>query len=201
MDKSYGQMFQDLIVLEHLNWLENGIYVEIGALDGISHSNTMLLEQHFNWNGILVEPNPQFSSHLKKNRGNNHLDFSAVSSRSGQRLKLLIAKNKGHSTLSEFTNDASIYEDEFEVDSISLNDLLRKYLLPVKINYLSIDTEGGELAILESFTFKDFAIDFISVEHNHSHERQAIFELLTRHGFKRVLRNISSVDDWYTSDS
>ncbi len=201
MDKSYSQMFQDLIVMDNLNWLENGIYIEIGALDGITHSNTILLEQYFNWNGILVEPNPQFSCHLKKYRGNNHLDFSVVSSRSDEKLQLLIAKDKGHSTLTEFKNQASIYTDQFEVYSISLNSLIRKYHLPVKINYLSIDTEGGELKILESFNFKDYDIDFISIEHNYSPERSTIFELLTRHGFTRVFENISSVDDWYISTS
>ena len=194
-------MFKDLIVMDNLNWLENGIYIEIGALDGISHTNTMLLEQYFNWNGILVEPNPQFSSHLKKNRGNNHLDFSSVSSRSGKKLQLRIAKNKGHSSLSEFTNLATIYEDEFQVDSITLNHLTRKYLLPVKINYLSIDTEGGELKILEIFTFKDYDLEFISIEHNYGPERQVINKLLTRHGFTRVFENISSIDDWYISAS
>lgn len=39
----------------------------------------------------------------------------------------------------------------YAVETISLRDLLRTHDAPVRIDYLSIDTEGSEFAILDSF--------------------------------------------------
>lgn len=48
---------------------ENGFYVESGAYDGETLSNTLMLERMRNWNGLLVEPNPDvFTKLIKKNR-------------------------------------------------------------------------------------------------------------------------------------
>ena len=42
-------------LLKYLNY-ENGFFIECGANDGVSQSNTLLLEQKLNWSGLLIEP-------------------------------------------------------------------------------------------------------------------------------------------------
>jgi len=49
-----------------------GIYLEAGANDGVSHSNTYALEMS-GWTGILVEPSPVAFRLLAKTRPNNVL--------------------------------------------------------------------------------------------------------------------------------
>jgi FkbM family methyltransferase len=62
------------------------VYVEAGANDGISHSNTYSLEQ-MGWSGILIEPSPLSFAILKENRPNNLLFNTAlVESESEKRL-------------------------------------------------------------------------------------------------------------------
>jgi|TARA_B100000315_G_scaffold229571_1_gene239266 hypothetical protein len=51
---SYGQLMQDLFVDYILN-KDNGFFVEVGACDGLVHSNTFWLEKNRNWNGILCD--------------------------------------------------------------------------------------------------------------------------------------------------
>ena len=37
---------------------KNGFFVECGALDGETRSNTLILEEELEWNGILIEADP-----------------------------------------------------------------------------------------------------------------------------------------------
>ena len=48
-------------------------YIEIGANDGISQSNTKYLELYDGWNGILIEPIPDVYSKLVRNRSASNI--------------------------------------------------------------------------------------------------------------------------------
>ena len=47
---------------------ENGVYLEVGANNGISQSNTILLERRFNWSGLLIEPVPRLFRQCRRAR-------------------------------------------------------------------------------------------------------------------------------------
>ena len=85
----------------------------------------------------------------------------------------------------------------YQLTSISINDLFEKYEISENIDYLSIDTEGTEFLILNSLNFNKYNISIISVEHNHTKNREKIYDLLTKNGYIRVLEEHSKVDDWY----
>ena len=50
--------------------LHHGLYFEIGALDGVTFSNTYGLEHDLSWSGFLVEAVPSSAKKLSKNRPN-----------------------------------------------------------------------------------------------------------------------------------
>ena len=56
IELSESQIFQDLFVINELDFKEDGFFVEIGAADGKYLSNTYLLEKEFKWDGLVVEP-------------------------------------------------------------------------------------------------------------------------------------------------
>ena len=92
-----SQWFQDLFVLNELNFKRNGFFVEFGACDGEYLSNTYLLEKEFGWDGILSEPAKSFHSKIKQNRDCN-IDFSCVTNSSEKKLKFIETKNSALST-------------------------------------------------------------------------------------------------------
>lgn len=201
--KSYAQLYQDLIVLMHLNWKRDGYFVEFGATDGLDISNTYLLEKEFGWKGILAEPAKFWHDKLKSNR-NCNIDYSCVYNVSELKIQFQesesrpdgsaiqgFIKEESHSMLGSNFN-------YYEVNTISLNDLLKKYNAPTDIDYISLDTEGSEFDILEAFDFNAYNVKFFTVEHNEKeHNRNKIYNLLTSKGYKRVLENISNWDDFY----
>ena len=89
---------------------------------------------------------------------------------------------------------------EYEVDTISLEDLLVEYDAPRHISYLSIDTEGSEYEIIKKFNFDLYSFGFISIEHNFTANRELIYDLLFKSGYRRVLTEISEFDDWYVPE-
>jgi chondroitin 4-sulfotransferase 11 len=64
--KSYSQYKQEEFVLKYFKNKKNGIFIELGGLDGIRHSNTFLLEKKYDWNGMIIEPSPSLYEELKK---------------------------------------------------------------------------------------------------------------------------------------
>jgi len=200
---SCSQLGADLWVLYELGEMRDGYFVEFGAADGHFLSNSWLLEAHYGWNGILAEPNATVIDQLRANRPNCAVDSRAVYHESGTTQTLVVADIGVLSALTEFAEDDQHAEarrggQEIEVTTVTLDQLLDEHNAPDHINYMSIDTEGGEAAILEGFDFDKRTVDLISVEHNNvSAERDAMYELLTSRGYERRFVDFSKFDDWY----
>lgn len=198
---SKSQIKQDLFVLSELNFKTDGFFVEFGATDGVSLSNTYLLEKEFNWKGILAEPGKCWHGPLEKNR-TAYIEKDCVWNKTGEDLEFQEADSSTLSTVVGF-GDTDAHSstrttgNSYTVTTISLNDLLKKYNAPKMIDYLSIDTEGSEYIILNSFNFEDYKFRVITVEHNYTELREKIFKLLSSKGYKRVHTEHSLFDDWY----
>ncbi len=91
--------------------------------------------------------------------------------------------------------------DEVEMVTSSLNDVLSENNCPKVIDYLSLDVEGAEFDILQTFDFKRTTINCISVEHNWTGNRHLLHDLLSDNGFVRVFEHLSQWDDWYVQRS
>lgn len=201
--QSHAQLFQDLYVTFRLPGARSGYFVEFGATDGVSLSNTCYLERTLGWTGILAEPMPRWHADLKAARRAT-IDTRCVWWESGRSLEFVATRETPElSTLAEFA-DADLHAkarldgETIRVDSVSLNDLLVEHGAPGTIDYLSIDTEGSELDILSAFDFDRFKVRVLTVEHNYNEEaRAAMHQLLGAHGFVRELEIFSRFDDWY----
>ncbi|MCJ2073090.1 FkbM family methyltransferase [Methylobacterium sp. J-030] len=203
LNRSNAQLFQDVWVLFETGFKSGGYFVEFGACDGVSHSNTLMLEKLYGWSGILAEPAHVWINDLVFNRS-CHIDRRCVFKESGK--KLIFNQVPGTyatlSTIDEFSDRDTWAEDRklgkrYEVETISLADLLRAHNAPYDIDYLSVDTEGSELDILSVFDFTMYNIKCISVEHNRTIYRDEIFKFLGSKGYRRKFTRLSNWDDWY----
>jgi hypothetical protein len=66
--KTYSQLGQDNFVYDILEGARDGIFVDIGASEPITYSNTYGLETQLGWSGVLVESNVDMQVMLKKQR-------------------------------------------------------------------------------------------------------------------------------------
>jgi FkbM family methyltransferase len=198
---SKSQIFQDLFVTFMTHERRGGFFVEFGATDGVTLSNSWLLEKAYEWNGILAEPARCWHTKLQTNR-TCKIDTSCVWSKGGDQLEFNETSSQELSTIDSFSGSDGHSSDrengkKYLVETITLNELLEKHSAPREIDYLSIDTEGSELTILRSFDFRKYSINLITVEHNFTAARSKIYDILIENGYTRFFAKFSKFDDWY----
>lgn len=201
--ESRSQLQQDLVAafIHSLFSDEPGYFIEFGATDGKTYSNTYCLEKRFGWSGVLAEPAKIWHRELEESRSCS-IDHRCVWSTSGTDLAFNEVSEAEYSTLETFSNSdyhSSIRSKgkSYFVQTVTLEELLKDYKAPSEISYLSVDTEGSEFEILRTFNFDSYKINFISVEHNFTDQRSLIHDLLVRNGYQRVMTKYSEWDDWY----
>jgi len=189
----YSQCGQDKWVIEKLfPDKKKGTFVDIGANDGITFSNTYLLEE-MGWNGLAVEPIPSLYEKLAKNRQSITVN-GCVAPRSGKgRFRVVTGYSEMLSGLVDEYDPRHIERIERELDShggeykdievncYNFNELLESNGI-FQVDFLSIDVEGAEYEILNSIEFDRIQISVICVENNYSDCR--IPKLLIKRGFE-----------------
>lgn len=191
--KSYAQFSQDLKVLKHLNNKKNGYFIEVGAANGIDMSNTYLLEKDYNWEGICIEPLEDEFNQLKKNRKAITLRL-AVYDKNDEEVEIVKAAG-----LSGIKDDIDKYDyvknnESFKIKTKTLTRILDEHNAPNNIDYLSLDTEGSELKILQGIDFDKYKFKYINIEHNFVEpKRTQMKKLLSEKNYKFIEEN--DVDD------
>jgi hypothetical protein len=201
VSRSDGQMLQDLWVAFELKDRRNGFFVEFGGADGVRFSNTWYLERELGWRGIIAEPARVWRPAIHNNRG-CYVDTRCVWTETGARLTFNEPPIAAHATIDAYSDADGLAETRrdgkrYEVETVSLNDLLAHWDAPRRIDYMSVDTEGSELDILKSFDFDRYEVRLFTIEHNHSAKREPLFEFMSSKGYQRKFAALSGVDDWY----
>ena len=201
LTNSKSQLGQDILALSTKGLDSPGYFVEFGAADGVALSNSHILEKHFGWSGILCEPSKSWHKALIENRS-CVIDTRCVYSVSGAKIGFSENYVGELSTITSYAepNSSGLLKRttlSYEVETVSLENLLKDYNSPGFIDFLSIDTEGSEFEILESFDFNSYRFGVICVEHNYADTREKIRKLLLANGYRQVHEDLSDFDDWY----
>lgn len=161
--KSYSQAGQDAWV--HSIVGDTGYFVDVGAHDGIVHSNTYALEQ-LGWTGICIEPDEAPAQELIRNRSSLTLGFA----------------------ISDHEGFVEILPSGKSVDCRRLSTLLQFLHEWRVIDYLSIDVEGHELEVLAGMDFDRWHVRCATIEHNFYCDgpgrKEAIADVMTANGFE-----------------
>ena len=180
---------QDQWVVECYRGLRDGYFLEFGAFDGITTSNTIYLERKLGWNGICVEANPNYYKSVCANRSCVIVNCALwPESRICMELedahglsKLVAVESEGNTA----SLRASATRGIVKVDTLNPVELLNRYNAPTEIHYMSLDIEGAELAVLEALDFSQYCFGLASVEHNFEQpKRDAIRSIFKRHGYE-----------------
>jgi FkbM family methyltransferase len=176
----FGLNELDRKLLAYMNY-DGGYFVELGANDGITQSNTFHFERYKNWVGVLVEPIPQNYLNCLKIRSTETKIFPAACvafDYSGQFVEILYSNLMSTSLAleSDLENptDHAIqgkqyledHQTNFKFGAVAenLNSILTKAEAPKRINLLSLDVEGAEIEVLKGIDHQEFRFDYICIE-------------------------------------
>ena len=201
---SYSQQGEDICVYKnYINRVApDGVYVEVGALDGVTYSNTKFLEDTLGFRGVLVEPTPVQFERLRANRGNNMLVNKAIAKENGTVTFLGDWATAGiaDTMADNFRNQHHSNGNEYTVPSIRLEDVLHENDIKY-VDFMSIDVEGGELSVLESMDWSIPVYVIVIELDDHNPDKDAkCRDILRANGFTfkiRIGNNDFFVNDDY----
>lgn len=175
---------------------KDGVFLDIGAHDGETLSNTWFFEKELGWVGYCFEPIPAVYEKLIKKRS-CYCENVAVWKEDCSKLFTII---DGYSEmLSGITESCPMQHQQringevqqfqqkvtqVDVKCRSINSILAQMNTPV--DFLSIDVEGAEYDILSAINFEKYSINVIDCENNYEDFR--IREFLANRGFAFVAR-------------
>jgi FkbM family methyltransferase len=158
MRRFYGQCGEDRWIVENLRLPERGVFVDVGAADGVSSSNTKQFEE-CGWAGLCIEPNPVWFERLKRNRL-CAIETSAICSDGLRGGEFRTGDGEG------FIGGIAVSTgDVIEVRRRTLGEVLADRTFVDQIDLLSIDTEGTELDVCRSFDWNRYRPGIVIIEH------------------------------------
>lgn len=147
---SYAQNLEDVMLRRVFGGQSTGFWVDIGAQhpfeDSVTHAFHLL-----GWRGLNVEPVPRFHELLQRHRPED-INVDVVVSNEYGVVEFYEVAETGLSTMSK--DSAELYRrDGFEVivhqrTAMRLDDLLARHDI-VEVDFMKIDVEGAERAVLE----------------------------------------------------
>jgi FkbM family methyltransferase len=202
-----SQLLQDLWVISQ-HGEKPGFFLDIGAGHPIHISNSWTLQSQFDWKGIVFEPNPEFSLLHKQIRSSDNVETLKLAV-TPEEQEYMNYKNDG-----EFSGNPDNFPGELHSERNKLRDKISTEKVPAitlrkvlesrgitKVDYMSLDIEGGELEVLKSFPFDICDVHLITVEHNfRMSDIDEIDTFLTQLNFRKSLESETEWDSFFVNE-
>jgi FkbM family methyltransferase len=187
-----SQNGEDIYVYNnYLNkYRSDGVFVELGAMDGLTYSNTYFFERELGYDGVLIEPTNQYERLVinrpvckNVNLAVNYNDTSSIFIGNGPCGGLLSSMNDNFKSRNNVNSMDKYYVKCSPFKKI-LNDNNVKY-----IDLLSIDVEGGEQIVLETMDFNiPVFVIIIELDEHNPEKDDKCRDILRKQGFTFDIR-------------
>jgi len=203
----HAQHGEDIFLWNYFDRKREGYFIEIGAYDGISLSNTFAFE-NIGWKGLLIEANPDVAEQCRKNRPGgrvihaavgapghgNSIIFHAVSGEQGDEMLSFI--NPGSADLTRFQSEGKTIR-QIKVPLRTMDSILEE-VRPKEIDFVTIDVEGGEMDVLKGFDLARFEPNVVVLENNTGNSDYPVLRYMTQQGYRRF--HTLGCNEFYTKE-
>lgn len=191
----YSQQGEDIYIYRNFinKEVPDGIFVELGAMNGITYSNTKFFEDTLQMSGTLIEPTRQYLELLKNRPKCKNYNIAVNYTKNQVKILGNYATAGLVETMHEnFKNKWHRNSLEYYVDGEPFSVILNKSNITY-IDLLTIDVEGGEEVVLKTMDF-NIPVYVICIElDSHNIEKdERCRQILINNGFsfdKRICIN------------
>lgn len=192
----YSQSSQDkYLESEIFRGFKRGVFVDVGAWDGVELNNTLFFENTHKWTGINVEPIPDIYQRLVKNRPacvnlnvavtdtEGETEFLHISGPTGCLSGIQSNYDPRHvHRIDRESAQLGTTKEVLRVKTRRLDSIFREHNIK-RVHYLSVDVEGSEFNVLKSIDFDEVYIDVIGFENNYPDKTPPIIDYLKQYGY------------------
>jgi FkbM family methyltransferase len=149
--------------------INNITYIDIGANDPVRDNNTYFFYLKQN-NGVLIEPDSNFYSLIKKTRHRDIVINAAISHKETDETDFFIFNLPSLNTLSKKEADlrvrSVIYKliETRKIKLLTIENIISEYLNNKTPDLISLDIEGVDYKVLNSFDFEKYPVPVWIVE-------------------------------------
>lgn len=182
-EKLYSQFNEELIVRHFFQDRRGGVFVDVGCYHWKNDSTTYALESLLGWSGVGIDALPWLRPGYEKNRKATRFFNYLVAETSGGSETLFSAGPL--SSTDEARIEAWMPGKErkpIEVPRITLDDLLDQAGIE-RIDFLSMDIEGGEAGALAGFDIERFEPALVCIEIAPTN-REQVAAYFAEHGYE-----------------
>ncbi|XP_064119011.1 uncharacterized protein LOC135224020 [Macrobrachium nipponense] len=183
-----SQFNQSKIANEMLKGMKGGFFIEVGAADGESLSNSIFFERQLGWRGLLIEASPGYFEALKNKNRNAYIIHAALSV-NNYASEVTFQANLGYGS--------KLGNTGVKVKGIPLFSILRA--LDVKIvDFMSLDIESFEVKVLKTVPWDKIKFRLMCIEVAHIPEgKEFLTKFLQEKGYKFLGYGYLDIDAWY----
>lgn len=170
--KNLSKIYEDLFGANKTD----GYFVEVGAYDGESFSNTSGLAD-IGWNGLYIEPIKQLASACAQRHSNNKVLVANLAIGPEEKI---VDIYYGHTLTTLKKEQVDMYEqidwakghhkgEKLQVKQIPLEKVLEKSQVPKNFDLFVVDVEGYEYEVFKSFNLEFWKPKVMIVEIEDQH--------------------------------
>lgn len=200
-EKLYSTGNEELIVRDFFGDREGGVFLDVGSADPIQGSTTYYLEKHLRWSGLAVDALSEYAPAYRKKRPETRFSAYIVTDASGAKQKFYRVKHARELSSTDADrkwDGRKVRAEEIEVPTITLDALLEQQGI-AKLDFVSVDIEGGEAKALAGFDIRRFRPELVCIEIAKDNVR-AVERYFAEAGYRRIekYRRFDYANDYYT---
>ncbi len=159
----YAQFGEDVAISSIFKGRKEGFYVDIGAHDGVTDSNTLYFAKNHGFKGICVEPHSDYYPRLKANRPEAKCLNIVAWGKSYEAVNFHETAPGGWSRVGGGGEHPTIRVTH--PVTRTLDDILcESAVCFMDVDLMSIDVEGTEQHVLDGFTLEDYLPRIVIIE-------------------------------------